>query len=80
MNEELLNTKQAAFYCGVSQSFLANKRVYGGGPYFLKIGNKVSYRKSDLDAWLLRHRHPDIAAARSAGSQDLTLRTDEQDA
>ena len=59
MNDELLNTKQAAFYCGVSLSNLANKRIYGGGPYFIKIGAKVSYRKSDLDAWLLANRFPD---------------------
>lgn len=59
MNEELLNTKQAAFYCGVSRSYLANKRIYGGGPHFLKLGSKVSYRKADLDQWLLSNRFAD---------------------
>ena len=62
MNQELLNTKQAAFYCGVSRSYLANKRIYGGGPYFIKIGAKVSYRRSDLDDWLLANRFPDRKA------------------
>ena len=59
MSDELLNTKQAAFYCGVSLSFLANKRMSGGGPFFIKIGTKVSYRKSDLDQWLLANRFAD---------------------
>ncbi len=59
MNNELFNTKQAAFYCGVSRSYLANKRIGGGGPCFIKIGTKVSYRKCDLDAWMLENRFPD---------------------
>ena len=41
----------AAQYTGVSESFLAKGRCYGFGPRFCKLGRRVVYRKSDLDAW-----------------------------
>ena len=56
MTDQLLTPKEAAAYCRVSLSWLANKRIYGGGPTFIKIGMKVSYRMSDLDDWLSEHR------------------------
>lgn len=59
MTDQLLTPKEAAEYCRVSVSLLANKRMYGGGPYFIKIGSKVSYKRSDLDDWLLANRHAD---------------------
>ena len=56
MADELLTPKEAAQYCRVSVSWLANKRAYGGGPSYIKIGMKVSYLRRDLDDWLVRHR------------------------
>ena len=55
MDEKLLNTEQAAAYCGVSRSYLANSRVDGRGPSYLKIGAKVLYRKDDLNDWIKSH-------------------------
>ena len=41
----------AARYLALSQSFLAKLRCYGSGPRYCKLGRRVAYRKSDLDAW-----------------------------
>jgi len=41
----------AARYLGLSQSFLAKSRCSGFGPRYCKLGRRVAYRKSDLDAW-----------------------------
>ena len=41
----------AARYLGLSQSFLAKARCSGFGPRYCKLGRRVAYRKSDLDAW-----------------------------
>lgn len=37
---------------GLSVSTLNKLRVFGGGPVFLKLGRRVAYDVSDLDAWL----------------------------
>lgn len=48
----LFRTSEAAKYLGVSKSTLEAWRVRGGGPVFLKYGNKaVRYRQPDLDAF-----------------------------
>ena len=46
-----LNTKDAATYVGLSPKTLANYRVNGLGPKYVKRG-LVSYFKTDLDEWL----------------------------
>ena len=47
----LMSTAEAAAYLRVSKSYLDKRRVYGGGPKFLRFGKRILYRKSDLDAW-----------------------------
>ena len=49
---EVFSVRQAADYVGLSQSFLNKRRVYGGGPLYLKVGKRVVYDKLDLDMWL----------------------------
>jgi excisionase family DNA binding protein len=50
--------EEAAFYLGLSRSFLRQSRMDGirqnrtPGPPFLKIGRAVRYLKEDLDGWL----------------------------
>lgn len=45
----------AARYNGnISVRTLANWRTGGDGPPFVKIGGRVLYRASDLDAWEAR--------------------------
>lgn len=43
---------RAAKYLGCSISWLAKKRVYGGGPRYLKLGRKILYPYAELDAWM----------------------------
>ena len=52
----LLDTNAAAAYLRVSKSFLDKKRVSGGGPAFCKVGRRVRYRSSDLNAWIEAHK------------------------
>ncbi len=53
MDEQRLDTKQAAEYLGLSPETLATWRCTKRQeiPY-LKLGSRVKYLKSDLDAWL----------------------------
>jgi predicted DNA-binding transcriptional regulator AlpA len=48
-----LSTSDAATYVGVSSSYLAKLRCYGGGPRYIKAGRgRVLYDRLDLDDWL----------------------------
>lgn len=46
--EPLIDTKAAAEFLGFSPAVLAQWRVYGRGPKFRKIGNRVKYAPADL--------------------------------
>lgn len=46
-----MDTKTAAIYLGVSESYLNKLRVQGGSPRYLKIGRRVVYRRQELDSW-----------------------------
>lgn len=50
--EDLLDTTAAALYLTVAKRTLEYWRVHGTGPAFIRVGQQVRYRKSDLDAWL----------------------------
>lgn len=53
MNEQLLNTKQAAHFLGVSAAFLERDRWAGARIPFVKLGTRsIRYRKSDLDNYI----------------------------
>ncbi|MCF7982682.1 MAG: helix-turn-helix domain-containing protein [Pseudomonadales bacterium] len=53
MNTQLLNTKQAANFLGVSAAFLERDRWAGARVPFVKIGSRsVRYRLSDLNAYI----------------------------
>lgn len=51
-----LSVEAAAHYTGISASTLNKLRVFGGGPVFLKLGRRVVYDPTDLDAWLAERR------------------------
>lgn len=55
--DPLFEAKLAATYVSSSVSTLAKKRIDGTGPHYLKVGRKVLYRKSALDAWLDSKTH-----------------------
>lgn len=48
-----MRAKDAAVYTGFSEGTLANWRVTGEGPAFIKRGNRVFYLKTILDDWLM---------------------------
>jgi len=47
----LLNTHEAAERLGLAIATIAKLRVRGHGPQFVKLGAKVLYDESDLEAW-----------------------------
>jgi predicted DNA-binding transcriptional regulator AlpA len=55
MSSKLFSTQEAAQYLNIARQTLAAWRVTGKGPSFLKIGRKVSYEVSSLDAFLTSH-------------------------
>ena len=50
--KQYLNPVGASEYIGVSSSWLAKLRLYGGGPRYSKIGRSIRYSTDELDAWL----------------------------
>ena len=48
---DLLTTLEAARYLRLSHRTLERYRVTGEGPIYRKLGSRVLYRRSDLDAW-----------------------------
>jgi excisionase family DNA binding protein len=53
---KMLATPQAANYVGLGKSTLDKARLIGSGPRFVKLGRRVLYDPTDLDAWLNEHR------------------------
>jgi excisionase family DNA binding protein len=52
MDKDILLTPQdAAELLALSKSWLAKLRMNGDGPAFVKLGRRVRYRLSDLQAW-----------------------------
>lgn len=60
--EPLLKSEEAGQFLALSPGWLAKLRMTGGGPRFIKLGRRVRYARSDLDAW--------IAAGHSASTSD----------
>lgn len=52
-SKKILSPRDASNYIGVSQFTLANWRVQGKGPRFIRLSTrKIGYRMTDLEAWL----------------------------
>ena len=49
---ELLSPKNVSERLGVSISTLAKWRLDGSGPAFVKVGSRVAYDASMIEAWL----------------------------
>jgi len=50
--QERMTTEEAANYIGLSKKTLCMWRVQGKPIKFIKLGNRVFYRKSDLDEFI----------------------------
>jgi len=69
---ELLTSPQAARYLGVNRQWLAQARMRGESPVFIKYGKSqnspIRYDKSDLDAWLNDHKFESTSQATDCAS------------
>lgn len=54
--KEVLNFNEAALYMGVSKSFLYKKTSTNSITHYCPEGKLIFFKRSDLDAWLLRNR------------------------
>lgn len=60
-NPIVLNANQVAKRLGLSESTLAKMRLSGEGPPYAKLGRRVVYRPSDIDAWVTSNRYSSTA-------------------
>ena len=58
-----MNTQRAAAWLGLSPRTLDGYRVSGDGPAFHRFGNRVRYRRADLDEWAANRRATTTAEA-----------------
>ena len=63
---EALRVIEAARYTGFSKSSLDKLRVYGGGPTYAKLGARVVYDRSDLDAWIAERKRASTSCKAAA--------------
>jgi predicted DNA-binding transcriptional regulator AlpA len=49
---EIMTVARCATYTGFSAKSLDQWRNSGDGPKFVKVSNRVRYRKTDIDAWI----------------------------
>ena len=64
--EPLFRPDEAGEYVGFTSGWLAKLRIYGGGPKFIKLGRKIRYARSDLDAWIASGRSASTSEHKSA--------------
>ena len=57
------DTRRVAAYLDLSPRTLDGYRVSGEGAAFHRFGNRVRYRRSDLDAWAANRRATTTAEA-----------------
>ncbi|WP_331374252.1 helix-turn-helix transcriptional regulator [Sinorhizobium chiapasense] len=50
--DHLISADEAANILNISPSTLAKMRLSGASPRFVKLGRRVAYRPSDLEAWI----------------------------
>jgi excisionase family DNA binding protein len=55
-DDPLMTVKETAAYLRVSKSFLDKARLYGEGPPFTRLGRKILYRHSAVEAWLVKRQ------------------------
>ena len=73
MTDDVMNTRQAAHSYHLSPSWLNKLRVTGDGPEYIKLGNKVLYRRSDIERWLDENRRRSTSdAARKSEREGCT--------
>lgn len=62
MAGELLTVDQLSQLLRIPKGSLANMRISGNGPAFIKMGARIRYSSSDVDAWLAEQRRSSTSA------------------
>jgi predicted DNA-binding transcriptional regulator AlpA len=60
---ELINTEQLARKLGLKPNTLAQWRLAGSGPQYVKIGRRVRYRVTDVQGWITAQNRQSTAAS-----------------
>lgn len=60
--DELLNSKKAAAFLGVSERTLERLRTAGEGPKYVKFGMVVRYDPADVLAWIEGRKRANTSA------------------
>mgnify|MGYP006131377717 FL=1 len=55
--DRLFTTKQLANILGFAPKTLSNQRILGTGLPFIKIGNAVRYKSSDIETYIEENTH-----------------------
>ena len=55
--EQLFKTEQVAEILGFAPKTLSNQRILGTGLPFIKIGNAVRYKSSDIETYIEENTH-----------------------
>lgn len=55
--DSLIAAPALAIRLGASERALAEWRITGRGPKFIRVGRRVRYRPEAVDAWLLANEH-----------------------
>lgn len=69
-SRRLLSTSETAIYIGRTVGWLAKARVYGSGPIFVKLGQRVFYDGEDLNGWIEKIKYRSTSDC--AGSPQAT--------
>ncbi|HEY2195925.1 MAG TPA: helix-turn-helix domain-containing protein [Actinomycetospora sp.] len=72
--DDLLTEQEYARHARISQRTARREREAGQGPPFLKIGTRVRYRRSDIDAFLQARTRPSATAAAAADLEQYVRR------
>lgn len=66
MQYDLMTTDEAAAFLRCSVSFLNQARLTGNGPPFVKMGRRVVYTRTDLEAFIAKRTVQNTAQAARA--------------
>lgn len=61
VSPKLKTTEEAAEYLRLGKSTLDKKRMSGGGPRYVRIGNCVAYDEVDLEKYVENHKQNSTA-------------------
>ena len=55
-SDEYLDTAELSELIGLAKVTIEQWRARGDGPAYSKVGRRVVYKRSDVDAWLDEHK------------------------